>query len=43
MIRLFIFIFSINILNAQSIEWISFEEALELQKETPKNTYGCLY
>ena len=33
MIRLFIFIFSINILNAQSIEWISFEEALELQKE----------
>tara|TARA_B100000945_G_C20415996_1_gene615180 strand:+ start:1155 stop:1697 length:543 start_codon:yes stop_codon:yes gene_type:complete len=43
MIRLFIFIISINILNAQSIEWISFEEALKSQKETPKKILMDVY
>ncbi|MDW5287926.1 thioredoxin family protein [Formosa sp. PL04] len=33
---LMVLMFSIGIINAQEIKWISFNEALELQKKTPK-------
>ena len=40
--KLLIFVFSLSVLwvNAQTIEWMTFEEALEAQKENPKkNSY----
>lgn len=43
--KLLIFVFSLSVLwvNAQTIEWMTFEEALEAQKENPKKILIDVY
>ena len=42
-LTLFILIFSIQFTYSQKVNWISFEQAVELQKTNPKNIMMDVY
>ena len=39
----FILVFTVNLISAQDINWVSLEEALELQKKAPKKIMIDVY